>query len=300
VLKKGCVSAMAMKLGIHLILWQNELRENLLPFMRRAADAGYGGVELSLARFEALPVRKIREEATALGLEVTCTLSLPGEFDLAADDSVIAGKAVARFKKAIDIACELGSPIVAGPWYGALGVWAADPAEREARRNRSASRVAEIGQYAEGHGVVLALEPLNRYESDLVNTVDQAIQYIRLVSDSPIGILLDTFHAAIEENSLPTAIQQCGRLLRHLHLAENHRGFPGTGSQPWREIFNALEDQNYQGRCVVEVIGRSASPIANQFHIWSSDNVQVDEAARRSYEYLQSLIKPLRGNGEAT
>lgn len=279
-----------MRIGVHLVMWQSNLRSPSPSLLRAAALAGFGAVELSLVEMETVEAESLRQVADDLGIGLSCSFSLPPALDIASDDERVAEAGTGRLEEAVDLAAELGSKILVGPWYGGFGITACNSSERTARRARSAERVSRVAAYSRERHVVLGLEPLNRYETDLINTVDQARSYIEHTGSSNIGICLDTFHANIEEVSISSAIKASGSLLVHLHCAANHRGIPGTGSVDWESVFDAIRDQQYGGWCIVEVVARTDTELAERLRVWRRLCPPPHTAARRSAEFLRDSI----------
>ena len=163
----------------------------------------------------------------------------------------------------------LGSPFVSGPMY------AGGRQYQNARRGRPAAQWAravtslkQAAAYAADRHVKLAIEPLNRFETDLVNTVDQGIRMIADVGASNVGLLLDTFHMNIEEKDLPAAIRRAAGHIVEFHACSSDRGTPGEDHLPWRAIAAALRDARYDGPIVIEAFTPEIKEIARAVSIW--------------------------------
>ncbi|WP_449436280.1 sugar phosphate isomerase/epimerase family protein [Pedobacter steynii] len=142
-----------------------------------------------------------------------------------------------------------------------------------------------MGKVAEDYGVIVGMEPLNRFETDMVNTADQAISLINEISSPNIKIQLDTFHCNIEEKNIPNTIRKLGKdLLCHVQANESDRGTPGTGNLDWIGIKEALTEIGYQKAIVIETFGEVSEEIARAASIWrplanSSDELAIDGLA---------------------
>ena len=142
----------------------------------------------------------------------------------------------------MDLAAAIGAPHFVGPMYSAVGkTRMLEPAEREAQRVLAVESLKVVADYAAERDVRLAIEPLNRFETDLVNTAEQVLELLDRVAAENVGVLLDTFHMNIDEKSLGDAIRLVGERLLQLHTCENDRGTPGTGHVPWGEVFDAVQ-----------------------------------------------------------
>ena len=279
-----------IKIGIHLMMWQEGYATPILPLLEKVKQAGFDGAEFSVVRLEKQQeAEEIRKRAADLGLGITCTFGLSPDQDIASDDSKKVAAAIARTKLAIDMAAVLGAPVMAGIFYSGFGVRAESLAEGIARRQRAAENLRSVAEYAVQQGVTIAIEPVNHYETDMINTSQQGIDLINAVGNSSLRILFDVFHASIEENSVPDAIRSSGKFIGHVHFSENHRGIPGTGSLPYSEIMQALRDIQYQGWIVTEIIGVPGGEFARRFKT-SVRGETPDGAARLSAAYIRKLI----------
>ena len=143
----------------------------------------------------------------------------------------------------------MGGKLVVGPLYAAVGrQWQQTPEQRKADLALAAKNLQIVANYAEEKGVRLALEPLNRFETSFINLTEQALELVELIDSPAVGLMMDTFHANIEEKHLGKAIEMAGDKLWHVHANENDRGTPGTGHVAWTEVAAALKKINYQRR----------------------------------------------------
>jgi D-psicose/D-tagatose/L-ribulose 3-epimerase len=141
-------------------------------------------------------------------------------------------------------------------------------AERGRQRDWAVESLAEVAEYAAAQDVRLAIEPLNRFETDLVNTVEQGLDLCERIGGANVGLLLDTFHMNIEERSLPDAIRTAGERIFHFHACENDRGAPGSGHVDWDGVLTALADVDYAGQIVIESFSPEIREIARAVSLW--------------------------------
>jgi D-psicose/D-tagatose/L-ribulose 3-epimerase len=231
----------------------------------------------------------VGELARAHDLAVSiCAVIGPGR------DLLIPGEAergIEYLRSCIDVAQALGSPAVCGPLYSAVGrCWRSSPSERERDVDEIARVLRSLGEYAADHGVVLGVETLNRFETSLLNTTDQAIDLIDRVDHRAVGLALDLFHMGIEEKHVGDALRRAGRRLVHLQVAENDRGTPGTGSLPWEDVASALEEIEYSGRVVIETFSDRVEAIARAAAIWRPLAPDSDSLAREGLAFLRVLF----------
>src|SRR5690606_28791707 len=149
----------------------------------------------------------------------------------------------------------------------------------------------EASKRAEELGVTLALEPLNRFETDMVNTVDQAIAMVDELNSPYLKVLLDTFHNNIEEKDIPASIVKLGDRLVHVQAYENDRGTPGTGHLDWIGIRDALRTIGYEGSLVIETFGAPSKELARAASIWRPLANSADELAAEGFEFLKKTFR---------
>jgi len=191
----------------------------------------------------------------------------------------------------IDAAAELGSPTVCGPMYSGVGKAHLD--EESARRaewQRSVEGVREMAQAAADKGVRLALEPLNRFETDMINIVDQGMRFIDEVGQANVGLHLDTFHMHLEERNSAAAIRKASDRIFHFHACENDRGVPGVGQVHWKELAAALKDVRYAGPVVIESFTSEVKEIARAVNIWREIAPSQDAIASEGLKFLRSIL----------
>lgn len=136
-------------------------------------------------------------------------------------------------------------------------------------------------------GVRIAVEPLCRYDTHLINTVDQGVELIQQIEHENVGLLLDTFHMNIEEKSLGDAVKRAGDLLFHLQVCENDRGPPGSGHINWDELALSLSHTNYDGWISLESFTPYFEGFSEMMHSFRPLAKTQDEFARSSLNYLK-------------
>jgi D-psicose/D-tagatose/L-ribulose 3-epimerase len=185
----------------------------------------------------------------------------------------------------IDCCAIVGSGLLCGPHQVALGVFTGRGATGE-ERQRGVEHLHRVAEYAAGAGVVLAEEVVNRFELYYLNTLDEAIACIDEVGHPNCRIHFDTFHAHIEEKDPAAAIRRAGSRIAHVHISENDRGVPGTGSVAWDGVFAALHDIGYDGWLTVEAFGDTLPNLAAATKIWRKLFESEDELAADAYTFM--------------
>ena len=195
-------------------------------------------------------------------------------------------------KRLVDIAGLLGTDIVIGPLYSATGRAEAVPAaERKRQWQTVRGHLKTICAYAAANGMVLCLEPLNRFETDFINTVEQGLQMIRAVKSPALKLLLDPFHMNLEEKNPADAIRRAGRHVGHIHASASDRGTPGSDHVDWPAIARALRDIRYDGAVVIESFTPDVKVIARAAAIWRKMEPRRADIARQGLAFLKRTLK---------
>ena len=211
--------------------------------------------------------------------------------NICSSDPAIVENARIYIRWLIDAAAELGSPVVCGPMYSAVGKeHLEDEAARKAEWDRSVSGIREMAQYAKSKDVKLALETLNRFETDMLNIVAQGLEFIKQTGMDNVGLHLDTFHMHLEEKNSGDAIRMANKKIYHFHACENDRGVPGTGQVYWNEVALALKDVNYTGPVVIESFTSQVKEIARAVCIWREIAPSQDAIAVDGLKFLKALL----------
>jgi len=206
-------------------------------------------------------------------------------------DAAVQKGAIAYMKHCIDAAVTLGAPAVVGPLYAAVGrTWQSTPAQRERDLARCARNLRTVARYAGDRGVLLALEPLNRFETSFVNLTDQALELADRIDHPSVKLMMDTFHANIEEKSLGKAIERAGKRMIHVHANENDRGTPGTGHLPWAELAASLGKVGFDGAMVIESFSTSVKQIARAAAVWRPLAPSPEGLATEGLAFLRKLM----------
>jgi D-psicose/D-tagatose/L-ribulose 3-epimerase len=274
-----------MKFGINLYLWSDDMYDGLLPVLERLKQIGYDGVEVPIFDLDqakwALWARRLDD----LGLQRTANTVIAAEHNPLSPDPAVREAAYQHMRQVIDCCAIAGSSLLCGPHQVALGVFTGRGATDE-ERQRCVEHLRRVAEYAAGAGVVLAEEVVNRFELYHLNTLDEAIACIDEVDHPSCRIHLDTFHAHIEEKDPAAAIRRAGSRIAHVHISENDRGVPGTGSVAWDGTFAALRDIGYDGWLTVEAFGNFLPNLAAATRIWRKLFESEDELAADAYAFL--------------
>jgi D-psicose/D-tagatose/L-ribulose 3-epimerase len=195
-------------------------------------------------------------------------------------------------KKLIDQMVGLDCPTLIGPVYSAVGRADAVP-EREYQMQwkRVVRNLKSLAKYAEKKGRMIALEPLNRFETDFINTCDQGLKMVKDVGSPALKLHLDTFHMNIEEKFQDKAIRKAGKLLAHFHACGSDRGTPGNDHIDWKSIAAALKAIGYKGDVVIESFTTDVKVIAKAAAIWRKIEPKRDDIAVKGLEFLKQTLR---------
>ena len=266
------------------------------PLFARMRQLGYDFVELLVpepGEIDAAAARRALDEA-GLGVVLAARVNL--QRNLSSDDPALHKAGVDYLRYAADVAAELGAGIVGGPLTGNPLVFAGRPpqpvceTERLARKERCVAGLKAAGDHAAAKGIVLAVEPLNRFESDVLCTTQQAIELLDAVDHPAIRLMLDTFHMHMEEASIAEAIRLAGSRVVHFQANENHRGFPGTGSTDWVAVARALHDIGYAGPISLEPFRRNDDRFGVPFAQWRPPHEDESDRLAASAAFIRSHL----------
>ena len=282
-----------MRIGINTLLFACPFRDEhtkLFPHFRRW---GYDTVELAIMSPSDLDPVHVQEqlERHELVAGSVCGIFGPGRDLRGAPGEQKAS--ILYIKGLIDQMQALGSTMLVGPMYSSVGRTADETGRARLQQRKVVMRhLRELASYASDHGCTLCVEPLNRFETDFLNTCEQAVDFVGDVDHAGVKILLDTFHMNIEEKDLGQAIRRAGSLLGHIHVSGSDRGTPGNDHINWQSLRSAVKLVNYQGDVVVE--SHWADVESNPWigSIGRRIEPSREEIARKGARFLQRLLNP--------
>jgi D-psicose/D-tagatose/L-ribulose 3-epimerase len=274
-----------MKYGINLYLWADDMHDGLMPVLEKLKRIGYDGVEVPIFDLDQSKWKLWAKRLDDLGLERTANTVIAPEHNPVSADRAIREAAYQHMQAVVDCCATVGSSILCGPHQVALGVFTGRGATDDEWK-RSVEHLRRVAEYAAGSGVVLAEEVVNRFELYHLNTLDQGIRLVDEVGHPHCRLHLDTFHAHIEEKNTADAIRQAGDRIAHVHISENDRGVPGTGSVAWDAMFGALRDIGYEGWLTVEAFGNFLPNLAAATKIWRPLFESEEQLAAQAHAFL--------------
>lgn len=282
-----------MLFGASTFVWASPFSTENFDIVHKVKRMGYDIIEVAVEDADRIDWLKLREIVRDIDLKVTISGAFGTDRDISSTDAKIREQGKKYIIDCIKIADFMGSPVFGGPVYSAVGKTRL-VAEEQKKQERTwcVETLQSVGKVAEDYGIIVGVEPLNRFETDMINTVDQVISLVKEVSNPNIQILLDTFHANIEEKNIPNAIRKIGKeLLCHIQGNESDRGTPGTGHLDWQGIKEALLEIDYQGAIVVETFGAPSKELARAASIWRPLANSADELAQEGLDFYQTMFR---------
>ena len=281
-----------MKIGVNTWVWTSPLTtaelEELAP---KVKQIGFDWIEVPLESLDDLDHQRGAAIIKDNGLGVSAVAAMGPDRDLIHPDKAIRENGMAYVKGAIQATHTLGATNFVGPLYSAVGrTWQMTEEERARDTDLLVQNLSELAKYAADYGVVMCVEPLNRFETSFLNLAEQVIEVVDRVGHPNCQIMLDTFHMNIEEKSSGDAIRAAGKRLKHLHSCENDRGAPGSGQVAWQEVAQALWDIGYAGPVVIESFTAKVKSIARAAAIWRPLASTQDALAADGLKFLRQLL----------
>jgi len=280
-----------MRFGINTYLYACPFHDSDCRFFPRFRKWGFDSVEIAVASPSDMDWHRVRAKLDQSGLVAGSVSGAYGPGRDLRGTTAEQRAAIAYTKAVIDRMPILGSQTLIGPFYSAVGRANAEtPQARRDQWRRVVRHLRSLASYAGDRGITLCVEPLNRFETDFLNTCDQAIDLVSDVNRPALKIMLDTFHMNIEEKDPAAAIRRCGRLLGHLHACGCDRGTPGNDHIDWRGIAAALRAIRFRGDVVIESFTQDVEIIAKAAAIWRRIEPTRDEIAIKGLRFLKKAL----------
>ena len=282
---------MTDRLGVNTWVWTSPLTDDALAGIApRVKEWGFDVIELPVeAPGDWDPARAARL-LSDLGLAATVVLVMGEGRELVEAPEPVIRSTQDYLRHVVDVAGEVGSDVIAGPAYSSVGrTWRMTETERDAVYERLRASLSPVVDHAASAGVRLAVEPLNRYETSLLNTVDQSLAALSGLPVEHCGLALDLYHMNIEETDIAAAIEAAGDRIFHVQVSGNDRGAPGSDHMDWPGILSALDAAGYTGPLVIESFTAANATIATAASIWRPLAPSQDALALNGLEYLRTL-----------
>ncbi len=276
-----------MRLSINLLCATGFVDATHQSVFELAKSAGFDGVEIPVFRGDPDHYARLGRmlDTLELGRTTTSIIDTP-DANPVSPDPESRRRGAAHLDWALDCAVALGAESVGGPFHAPIGVFTGvGPTEAELAWGAEAHR--RLAERAAAQGVLLSLEPLNRFETYFLNTAEQATAYADRVGHPNFRIMYDTFHAHIEEKSQKEAIAALSGRIGVLHVSENDRGIPGRGQIDFDDVFGAVRRSGFDGWVVVEAFGSAVPELAAATRVWRPLFPDVETLFRESAAFVR-------------
>jgi D-psicose/D-tagatose/L-ribulose 3-epimerase len=276
-------------IGVNTWVWESPLTdESVSELLPRIAAQGFDAVELPLENIGDFSAETVLRALSGLKPFVVGAMA-PGR-DLIRTGPAALEETQRYLRGCIQLAHEIGAPAVCGPFYSSTGrLWRMNEVERRDAYNELRRNLEPLAYEAAELNIVLGVEPLNRYETSLINTTSQALDALEPLLGNGVGLALDTYHLGIEERSSEAAIRTAGEHLVHLQVCGNDRGAPGGDQTDWEGIFGALDAIGYSGALNIESFTALNASIATAAAIWRPLASSQDRLAEDGLAFLRSM-----------
>jgi D-psicose/D-tagatose/L-ribulose 3-epimerase len=284
-----------LRYAVHAYAWTSSWSSADLPLIDHVSELGLDAIEIPLMEPDSVDPAAIGERAQAAGLDVVTSLALPEDADPAHEDAAVRRRGLQLLVRCIDLTAGMGATSFSGVVYSAIGR-RIERRPEESDYERAAEVLKEAARFAQDRGVTIGIEPINRYETFLVNTAEQAQALVDRIDEPNVGIHLDAYHMNIEEDDFyETTLATVPRLV-HFHMSESHRGIPGHGTVDWNAIMRALADGGYSGVVGLESFTDIAEAMKAATCIWRDLAPSSDVLVSEGLAFLKALERTHSGS----
>jgi len=277
-----------LKYAVHAYAWTSSWSNQTLPLIDRARRLGFDFIEIPLMELGLVDAKAIRKRAADAGINLCTSTACSEADDPTGDDEATRRRGVEYLQGCVQATADMGATVFTGVTYSAIGRRINSMPGKE-YWERAASALKKAARYAAQLGVTVGIEPINRYESFLVNTCDQAFRLKEMVGEPNVAIHLDAYHMNIEEADFYEPTKKAAPYLCHYHLSESHRGTPGTGRVDWDGIYRALAEAGYGGMVGMESFSEVSGAMASATCIWRKLSASSDELLSTGLQFLKGL-----------
>ncbi len=256
--------------GVSTWLWtspfETDTAHSLFPKIK---DMGYDVVEIPVEYPEQIDGNKVKEALDNYDLKAVVCGAFGPTRDLTHEDPEVHQTCFDYISQCFQLCNDWDAKFLAGPMYAAVGkTRMLSPEARKVEWDRAVTNLRKVCDMAHKDGLSIAIEALNRFESDLINTVEDVQRLVKDINHEAAKIMVDVFHMNIEEPDLEKAVKLAGDKLIHVQIADNYRGTPGTGSVRWESLRKGLENIKYGGVISIESFTPEIKELAGAVCIW--------------------------------
>ena len=279
-------------IGCHALVWTGTFDDTgIRSAAQRTRRAGFDLIEYPLMDPFAFDAGVARDAVADNDLLVSASLGLSDATDISSEDAAVVGAGEALLRRAVEVVHEMGGAQLCGVLYSAMRKYQAPSSEKGLAHSREV--IARVAEYGATLQVSLALEVVNRYETNVLNTGRQALAYLAAVGRADVAVHLDTYHMNIEESDMTAPVLDCAERLGYVHIGESHRGYLGTGSVDFDAFFKALGRAGYAGPVVFESFSSAvvSSTLSNTLGIWRNLWQDGDDLGAHANAYIRGALR---------
>lgn len=279
-----------MIFGIHSLLFNETFVEKDLPLLDKCKQLGFDAVEIIPFDPDNFPAAKVRQAARDIGLVINMGYGMPAEYNIISPDPAVRSAGLDFSKRLVDLSVEAGARVFGGMIYCGWG-YLTGRMRTVQEWNWAVEGYRQVAAHAlkADPALILGIEPVNRFESHLINIAADAVKFIQDVGMPNVKVHLDTFHMIREEDDFTGAVRATGGELGYVHACENQRGIPGRGLVPWVPFFETLREIGYDGCVTIESFDPDMEKVAKLCCIWRKLADSPEQLASEGLKFLKSV-----------
>lgn len=278
-----------IKYGVSTWLWTSPFStQSIRELFPRIAKMGFDVVEIAVEDPALINVKEVMSALNDHGVKASICGAFGPSRDLTNESKQVQQNGLSYIESCLDICAAMDVDFFGGPMYSAVGkARMLKPVERKAEWDLAVKNLRLVCEMAAARDLKIALEPLNRFESDLVNTTEDVLRLVNDINHPAACVMLDSFHMSIEERDVEKAIKAAGDKLIHLQVSENYRGAPGSGQTPWQAYRKGLEAIGYDGIVTIESFTTDNVELAGAVCFWTPKAESQDAFAIDGLRFLK-------------
>lgn len=285
---------MGLSYAVHAYAWTGHWSNDTLHLADHAKELGFDILEVPLMEIEGVDPDAIAKRADSVGIGLCTSTACSREQDIAMPDEEVRRRGIDYLKQCVAKTADMGATVFTGVIYSAIG-GKLEAMPDQGYYNRSAEALREVAQYAAERNVSLGIEPVNRYETYLINSAEQAAALADSIGLPNVGVHLDAYHMNIEENEFYAPTKAVAEKLVHYHLSESHRGIPGTGTVDWEQIYRALSESDYRGVVGLESFIEVSDAMRDATCVWRALADSSDQLLTEGLAFVKGLEREYYG-----
>ena len=278
-----------IKYGVSTWLWTSPFTTASIDVLfPKIAAMGFDVVEIAVEDPSVIDIKEVKKGLERYNLQVVVCGAFGPARDFTHEDASVHKNCFSYIESCLEFCTELGTEFFAGPMYSAVGkARMVSPEQRKKEWELAVKNLRIVCDMAAARGLQIALEPLNRFESDLINNVADLSRLISDINHPAAQMMLDGFHMNIEERNIEQAIVAAGEKLIHMQVSENYRGTPGTGQTRWDDYRRGLEAIGYTGTVTIESFTPENQELAGAVCFWHPMAESQDGFATEGLKFLK-------------